>query len=49
MPWLREREGQVWTSDDTERVERTVAEVEATWQRILRDVKQQVSRALEAA
>ena len=35
MPWLREREGQVWTSDDTERVERTVAEVEATYQAMM--------------
>ena len=35
MPWLREREGQVWTAEDTARVERTVAEVEAAYQRIL--------------
>ena len=35
LPWLRKREGQVWTADDTARVERTVAEVEAAYQRIL--------------
>lgn len=38
MPWLREREGQVWTSEDTERVERMVAEVEATYQQMHRAV-----------
>lgn len=35
MPWLREREGQVWTAEDTARVEKTVAEVEATYQAMM--------------
>ncbi len=41
MPWLREREGQVWTSEDTARVERTVAEVEAAYMAMVEAAKQE--------
>ena len=34
MPWLREREGHIWTAEDTEHVERLVAEVETIWERM---------------